>query len=112
MPLSVTRALRIEDIDRPRALGLVPLADLEIVEVVRGRDLDRAGALFRIGIFVGDDRDQTPDQRQANMPADQMLIARVVGVDGDRGVAEHRLRPRRGDGHAFAGLLAAASTTG
>ena len=106
--LSVERhaALRVEDIDRPRALGLVPLADFEIVEVVRGRDLDRACALFRIGIFVGDDRDQPADQRQANMPAEQMLVARVVGVDRDRGVAEHRLGPRGGDGHAFAGLLA------
>ena len=36
----------------------VALADLEIVEVVRWRDFDRAGALFRIGIFVGDDRHQ------------------------------------------------------
>ena len=49
-------ALRIEDIDRPHALGLVPLADFEIVEVVRRRDLDRACAFFRIGIFVGDNR--------------------------------------------------------
>ena len=98
--------LRIEDIDRPRALGLVPLADLEIVEVVRGRDLDCACALFRIRIFVGDDRDQAPDQRQANMATEQMLIALIVRMRRDRGVAQHRLGPGGGDGYALAGLLA------
>ena len=98
--------LRVEDIDRSHALGLVPLADFEIVEVVRGRDLDRACALFRIGIFVGDNRDQAADQRQANMLADQMLIARIVRMHRDRGVAQHRLRPRGGDGQPFAGLFA------
>ena len=40
--------LRIEDIDRANTLGLVALADFEIVEVVRRSDLDRARALFRI----------------------------------------------------------------
>ena len=34
------------------------------------------------------------------------LIALVVGMDGDRRVAEHRLRPRRGDGQHLACLLA------
>ena len=42
-----------EDIDLRQ---IVPLADFEIVEVVRRRDLHRARALLRIGVFVGDDR--------------------------------------------------------
>jgi hypothetical protein len=50
----------------------VPLADLEIVEVVRRRDLHRAGALFRIGVVVGDDRNAPADQRQDRVLADQM----------------------------------------
>ena len=99
-------ALRIEDVDRPHALGFVAPADLEIVEVMRGGDLDRARALFGIGIFVGDDGDQAADQRQANMAADEMLIARVVGVDRDRGVAQHRFGARGGDRQPLAGLLA------
>ena len=39
--------------------GLEPgaLADLEIVEIMRGRDLHRAGAVFRIGIVIANDRD-------------------------------------------------------
>ena len=43
---------------------LVPLADLEVVEVVRRRDLDRAGAFLRVRVFVRDDRDAAADQRQ------------------------------------------------
>ena len=72
-------------------------ADLEVVEVVGGRDLDRAGALLRIGIFIGDDRDAAADQRQDGVPSDQAPVARIVRVHGDRSVAEHGLRPRGGD---------------
>ena len=96
----------VEDIDRPRAFRFVAPADLEIVEVVRRRDLDRAGALLRVGIGVGDDSDQPPDQRQAHLLADQLLKARIVGMHGDRAVAQHRLRTGGRDGDAFAGLLA------
>ena len=46
--------LRVHDVDDRQ---IVPAADLEIVEVVRRRDLHRAGAGLRIGVFVGDDRD-------------------------------------------------------
>ena len=36
-------------------------------------------------------------QRQVDRLADQVLVARVVGVDGDGGVAEHRLGAGGGD---------------
>ena len=75
----------------------MPPADLEIVEVVRRRDLDRAGALLRIGILVGDDRNAPPDQRQDRVLADQIPVALILGMHRDGGVAEHRLRPRRRD---------------
>ena len=64
-----TLRLGVEDVDRRQ---LVPPADLEVVEVVRGRDLDRAGALLGIGVFVGDDRDAPADQRQDDVLADQI----------------------------------------
>ena len=70
----------------------VPLADLEIVEVVRRRDLDRAGALLRVGIFVGDDRDQPADERQTAPSPTRSRVALVVRMHGDAGVAEHGLR--------------------
>ena len=54
----------------------VPPADLEIVEIVRRRDLDRAAAHLRVGILVGDDRDQPADQRQPHRLADQIGEAR------------------------------------
>ena len=80
------------------------LADLEIVEVVRGRDLDRAGALLRVGIFVGDDRNSAADERQEDVLADQMPVALVVRMDRDAGVAEHRFGPRRRDRDEVAGF--------
>ena len=38
-----------------------------------------------------------PMQGQGDRLADQVLVARVVGMDGHGGVAEHRLGPSRGD---------------
>ena len=71
------RAAVVEHVD---LLEPVPLADLEVVEVVRRRDLHRAGALLGIGIFVGEDRDLAPDQRQPHLGArlDQRRVARIV----------------------------------
>ena len=62
-------------------------ADLEIVEVVRRRDLDRAGALLGIGIRIGNDRDPASDQGQQRMLADEVPIAFVI--------RDARRRPRR-----------------
>ena len=76
---------------------LVTLTDLEVVEVVGRRDLDRAGALLRIGIVVGDDRDRPADDRQAHALADQMRVTRIARMDRDGGVGEHGLRPGGGD---------------
>ena len=61
LSLSVELALDVEHVDLRQ---VVPLADLEVVEVVRRRDLHRAGALLGIGVVVGDDRDAPADQRQ------------------------------------------------
>jgi hypothetical protein len=42
----------------------VPAPYLEVVEVVGRRDLHRAAAGFRVGMFVGHHRDPATDQRQ------------------------------------------------
>ncbi len=81
----------IEDVDHRQ---LVALADLKIVEVVRRGDLHGAGALLRVGVFVGDDRNRPPDDRQAHALADQGLVALVRRVDRDGGVAQHGFGPR------------------
>ena len=84
----------VEDVDR---FEIVPAADLEIVEVMCRRDLDRARALLRVGILVAHDGDAAADQRQHSMLADQMLPLRIVGMHGDAGIAQHCLGPCRGD---------------
>ena len=56
----------VEDADQRKIMAP---ADLEVVEVVAGCDLHRAGPLLGIRIFVGDDRDASPDQRQHHLLA-------------------------------------------
>ncbi len=83
----------------------MPLPHLEIVEVVRRRDLHRARALLRIGVFVGNDGNTPPDQRQDDVLADQRLVALIVRMHRDRCIAEHRLRPRGGDDDVSRGIF-------
>jgi hypothetical protein len=52
---------------------IVAAADLEVVEVVGRRHLDRAGPGFGIGVVVGDDGDAAADQRQDDVAADERL---------------------------------------
>ena len=73
-------------------LEAVAAADLEVVGVVTGRDLQRACAELGLDVLVGDDLQLAPDQRQDRALADEPRVALVVGVDRDRGVGEHRLR--------------------
>jgi hypothetical protein len=90
----VEGGILVENVDRRQR---VALAHFVVVEVVRRRNLDAARAECRIHVLVGDDRDEAVRQRQPHVFADQMRVARIVGVHGDGRVAEHRLRPRRGD---------------
>ena len=89
----------VHDVDRRKA---VALADVPVVEVVRGSDLHRAGAFLRVGVGVGDDGDGAADERQADGLAYEVGIAGVVGVDGDAGVAEHGLGAGGGDDEVVA----------
>ena len=93
-----TRVL-VENVDH---LKVMALADLEIIEVVGRRHLDRARALFRVGVFVGDNNELAPDDGQNAVPAHQVLVAFVVGMNGDGDVAEHGFGPGGGDGDEFA----------
>ncbi len=61
----------------------VALADLEVVRVVRRRDLDRAGAELGIDVRIGDDGNHSADERQLDARADQMLVTRIVRVHRD-----------------------------
>ena len=97
-------ALLIEHADLRQ---VVPPADLEIVEVVRRRDLDRARALFGIGIFVGDDRDPAADQRQDDVLADQ------IGCSAHRPDAPRpRVSPSMVSGRVVATTMKVAGSSG
>ena len=92
---SFMRAVELEDVD---LLEPVALAGREVVEVVRGRHLHGAGAERHVDEHgIGDDRDFARDERVHELLAVQVLVARVVRVHGDGGVAEHRFRARRRD---------------
>ncbi len=64
---------------------------------MRRRDLHRARALGRIGVVVSDDRHATTGDRQGHELAHQTLVALILRVNGHAGVAQHGLRPGRGD---------------
>ncbi len=91
----VDRAVEVQDVD----LGeTVALARGEVVEVVRGRHLHHSGAELRIDQHrVGDDGELAAVEGVPHLLAVEVCVAGVVRVHGDGGVAQHRLRPRRGD---------------
>ena len=61
-------------------------ADLEVLRVVARGDLERAGAEVGLDALVGDDRHAPLDERHDRLLADQVAVALVVGVHGDRDV--------------------------
>ena len=90
----VATAVPILSLESPRALGhdtvevdhldliqLVPLADLVIVGVMGGSDLDRATAHFRIRVLVGDDGNLPIHQRQHHPLAHGRAPALVAGMN-------------------------------
>ena len=96
---SLERAGRRDDralVHDHEARQVVPLADLEVVRVVRGRDLDGAGAERRVDVGVGNDGNVPVGQGQRDRLADQVRVPLVVGMHRHCGVAEHRLGARGG----------------
>ena len=69
----------------------MPAADLEVVRVVRGCHLDRAGAELGIDVVVGDNGDAATGEGKLDLGADEVCVTLVVGMHRDGGVAEHRL---------------------
>ena len=76
------------DVDRRHP---VPLPDFEVERIVGGGELDRAGPELRVHRGVGDHGDQAVGEGKPDQRADQVPIARVVGVHPHAGVAQHRL---------------------
>ncbi len=97
----VHAGLLVEDGDGGQA---VALRQVVVVLVVRRRDLHRAGAEGAVHVLVADDRQAPAEERQDRVPADEVAVSLVLRVHGDRGVAEHRLGPRGGDGDPGVGI--------
>ena len=91
--------------DHRQLLQLVAAANLEVVGVVAGRDLEHTGAEVGLDVLVGDDRHLAVDDRHDHRPADQVAVAVVGGVDGDRGVGQDGLRPHRCHGEQLGRVL-------
>ena len=96
------RSVFVEDVDDGEA---VPFADGEVVGVVSGRYLERAGAKLGGDGLVGDDGNEAPQHRQADALADRAGVSRVAGVDRDGDVAEQRFGARRGDREVAGAVL-------
>ena len=84
--------------DHRDLLETVRAADLEVVGVVTGCDLQGSGPELRVNVLVRDDRQAATDERKHAVPAHEVAVPLVVGIHRDRGVGEHRLGPDGGDG--------------
>ena len=78
------------------------MADVEVVGVVAGGDLERPGAELGLDVLVGDDSQLAADQREQRGLPDQPPVAIVVRMHCDRGVGEHRLGAHGRDRHRAA----------
>jgi hypothetical protein len=68
---------------------------VEVVGIVRRRDFYRSRAEGRIDEGIRYDRNLALRQRNAHLTADQICVARILRMNGDRRVSEQRLRSRR-----------------
>ena len=89
-------------VHQPVAGQSVALGHGVIVEIMRAGDLDGTRAKGRVGVFIGNDRDQTVTQGQMHHLANNRLIAFVRGMHRHRAIAEHGFGPGGGDGNVIA----------
>jgi hypothetical protein len=80
----------------------VALTDFVVVRVVAGGDFEGAGAELAIHIVIGDDGNLAAQNWHTHFAANVFLVARVVGMDGDGGIAQDGLGAGGGDGDVFA----------
>ena len=88
-------AVFIDDLDQ---FKVVSFHDLEVIEVMGRRDLQRAGAELDVNVAVADNRDLFVDYGENHFLPDIFAVSGIIGVYSHGGVAQHRLRPRRRDG--------------
>ena len=79
-------------VEHENLLEVVALTHLEVVRVVARRNLDAAGAEFHINVLVTENRDFAVHNRQNAGLADEVLVALIVRIDGNAGIAHEGLR--------------------
>ena len=84
---------------------IVTSADLKVVWVMGRCNLNNARTLCHIGVLVADNGDLFVEKRENDMAAVEMSVALVLGVDGNGGIAEHRLGSGGGKLKLLARLL-------
>ncbi len=92
----------------------MPLADVPVVRIVRGCDLEEARGVLRLGVIaiashddvvVLDDWDAPPNNGKGDERAAKFGSAGIVRVHRDRGIAEHCLWTCGRDRHMAASVL-------
>lgn len=85
--ISIKGAIVIENIDE---FKLVPFAAFEVVRVVRWRHFYCASTKLHIHEFgIEHDGDSAVDERMDKIFSVEMSVARIIGMDGDSGIAKH-----------------------
>ena len=66
---------------------VIPETYFEVVRVVRRGDLNRTGSLVHFSIRVGNNRNLTADNGDDHRLSDDVLVAFVIGMNGNGGIA-------------------------
>ncbi len=74
-------------------LQIMTEADFIVIRIMRGCDLYNAGAELNVHIIIGNNRNLSVHDRQNQRFADDILIAVIIWIYGNRRIAEHGLRP-------------------
>ena len=101
----VEHAVRVHDIDRRQ---IVALSDLEVGLVMRRRDFEHAGAEGEVHVLIRDDREEFlifEWQRAADVLADEVGVALVLGIHGNGLVSRDHFGAGGGDGEPGAGFF-------
>ena len=85
-------------------LKVVAKTHLKVVRIVCGRHLDSTGAEADLAVFVAHNGDLTVHDRQDAGLADEVLELFVLGVNGNAGIAHHRLGTGGGDDNIAAAV--------
>ena len=86
-------------------LKIMALTDFKVGLVVRGRDLERAGAELDVDMLVGDDRNFRLRKRPQHLASNVLGEARILRVHRHRDIAHQGFRARGGNFQILAGRI-------